>query len=408
MPGISRRMHGLWTLALAIVVFCFFLSAAYADDQPPAPQKITFSGELDLGATYESVSGTATDRPTELKFGATLTDGNVGFNARLLFYPATVSSSVAANSLPISIDYAYGTYLLYWTLFDHFMTAKISVGDFANTTDYVLNYNSNGFALLLQGNPIGGYMEGLAGGELAFSPIKNLTLAAFIPWDRTGGGTPFNDTIGGFDVNVSYNYPKLLKINAGYGNSYNGDISGALIQPNSGINLAYINVSLLSVENLTIGAEYGNYTNVNSLAPVENYISATVSYSFPNEETGNSLNFADDLFYFIPASGTSVIQEYFSTNYTFSQVFSGADVILDMDVNYANNYPTGSNTVGMPDSTNANSLVASHRNLTLNPWIKLSFGGKAHILALGYAYNYDLDASKSGYSKVILNATIYY
>jgi hypothetical protein len=394
-------MQKSWKVALAIVVFCFFLTAAYADDQPPAPQKITFTGELDLGVTYESVSGTATDRPTELKFGSTLTDGNVGFNARFLFYPPTVSSSVATFSLPISVDYAYGTYLLYWTAFDHFMTAKISVGDFTNFTDYILPYNSNGFTLLLQGNSIGGYMEGLVGGALAFSPIKNLTLAAFIPWDRTGGGTPFNDTIGNFDVNVSYTYPKLIKINAGYGNSYNGDISGVLIQPNSGTNLAYINISLLRVENLTLGAEYGNYTNVTSASAVENYLTGTVSYTFPNEQTGNSLTFSDDLFYFIPASGTNVIQEYFSTNYTFSQVFSGADVILDMDVNYANNYP------GV-DSTNANSLVASHKNLTLNPWVKLSFGVKAHILALGYAYNYDLDASKTGYSKVILNATIYY
>jgi hypothetical protein len=393
--------------ALAILVFCFSLNAAYADDQPPAPQKIAFSGEMDLGVTYESVSGLATDRPTELKFGSTLTDGNVGFNARFLFYPFTVLTSVTTFPSPISVDYAYGTYLLYWTLFDHFMTAKISVGDFANFTDYVLNYNSNGFTLLLQGNPIGGYIEGLVGGELAFSPIKNLTLAAFIPWDRTGGGTPFNDTIGNFDVNVSYNYPKLIKIDAGYGNSYNGDISGALVQPNSGINLAYLNISLLSVENLTIGAEYGNYTNVVSASPVENYITGTIAYSFPDEESGNSLNFSDDIFLFIPTSGTDVIQEYFSTNYTFSQVFSGADVILDMDVNYANNYPTGSATLA-PDSTNANSLVASHRNLTFNPWVKLSFGVKAHILALGYAYNYDLDASKTGYSKVILNATIYY
>jgi len=408
MLGTSRRVRGLCTLALAIVALCFFLNAAYADDQPPAPQKIVFTGELDLGVTYDGVSGTATDRPTELKFGSTLTDGNVGFNARFLFYPPLVSPSAATNSLPISVDYAYGTYLLYWTLFDHFMTAKISVGDFANFTDYVLNYNSNGFTLLLQGNSIGGYMEGLVGGALAFSPIKNLTLAAFIPWDRTGGGTPFSDTIGNFDVNVAYNYPKLIKIDAGYGNSYNGDISGVLIQPNSGTNLAYINVSLLSVENLTIGAEYGNYTNVTIASLVENYITGTVAYSFPNEQTGNSLNFADDLFYFIPASGTGVIQEYFSTNYTFSQVFSGADLILDMDVNYANNYPTGSDTVSTPDGTNANSLVASHKNLTLNPWVKLSFGVKAHILALGYAYNYDLDVSKTGYSKVILNATIYY
>ncbi len=46
--------------------------------------------------------------------------------------------------------------------------------------------------------------------------------------------------------------------------------------------------------------------------------------------------------------------------------------------------------------------------MTLNPWIKLSLGAKSHILALGYAYNYDLDASKTAYSKVILNGTIYF
>ena len=195
--------------------------------------------------------------------------------------------------------------------------------------------------------------------------------------------------------------PKLNKINAGYGDSYNGDISGTLVQPNSGTNLAYLNVSLLNMTNLAIGAEYGNYTNVVSRSPVENYVSGTISYTVPFEESGNSLNFADDLFYFIPVSGTSVIQEYFTTAYTFSQVFSGADVILDVDVNYANNYPA-------VDSTNVNSLVASHKNLTLNPWVKMSFGVKGHILTLGYAYNYDLDASKTGYSKVILNATIYY
>ena len=29
------------------------------------------------------------------------------------------------------------------------MTARIAVGDYANLTDYVLSYNSNGFALLI-------------------------------------------------------------------------------------------------------------------------------------------------------------------------------------------------------------------------------------------------------------------
>ena len=46
------------------------------------------------------------------------------------------------------------------------------MGDFADLTDYVLAYNSNGFASLTQGNPIGGYMEGLTGAELAFSPDR--------------------------------------------------------------------------------------------------------------------------------------------------------------------------------------------------------------------------------------------
>jgi len=113
--GVRRRVLFL-ALALASLRV---LPAAFADDQPPTPQKITFTGELDLGVSYDSVSGTATDRPTELKFGSVLTDGNVGFNARLLLYPPTVSPSVATNGLPVSLDYAYGTYLLYGTLFGH-------------------------------------------------------------------------------------------------------------------------------------------------------------------------------------------------------------------------------------------------------------------------------------------------
>ena len=125
-----------------------------------------------------------------------------------------------------------------------------------------------------------------------------------------------------------------------------------MIQPVSGTNLFYINVSLLAVENLNLGAEYGNYYDVTHSAAVENYFTATVSYSFPDEKTGNSLAFSDDLFYFVPASGTSVIQEYFSTVYTFSQVFSAADVILDLDVDYANNYPG-------TDSTSPGTLTAS-------------------------------------------------
>jgi hypothetical protein len=36
------------------------------------------------------------------------------------------------------------------------------------------------------------------------------------------------------------------------------------------------------------------------------------------------------------------------------------------------------------------------------------YGNYTNVLALGCAYNYDRDASKTGYSKVILNATIYY
>jgi len=371
------------------------LTAGFADDAPKP--KFTITGEVDIGVTYDSVAGTTTDKPTELKLSPTLSDGNVGFNSRILFLPPSdINVSVAPN--PVSLDYAYGTYLLYGSLFDHFMTAKISIGDFADLTDYVLSYNSNGFASLIQGNPIGGYMEGLTGGELAFSPIKTLTLAVFVPWDATGIGQ--RASLNGTDVNVSYTYPKAIKINTGYGNSYNGDISGVLVRP-SGSNLYYVNVSLLAVENLNLGAEYGNYYDVAHSSAVENYFTGTVSYSFPDEKTGNSLTFSDDLFYFVPASGTSVIQEYFSTVYTLSQVFSAADVLLDLDVDYANNYPG-------TDSTSPGTLTASHKNVTINPWIKLSLGAKSHILALGYAYNYDLDASKNFSNKLILNGTIYF
>ena len=138
--------------------------------------------------TYDGVAGTTTDKPTELKLSPTLSDGNVGFNSRIFFLPPSFIPSAVAPA-PVSLDYAYGTYLLYGSLFEHFMTAKVSIGDFADLTDYVLPYNSNGFAGLVQGNPIGGYMEGLTGAELAFSPIKTLTLAVFVPWDNTGSGS---------------------------------------------------------------------------------------------------------------------------------------------------------------------------------------------------------------------------
>ena len=107
------------------------------------------------------------------------------------------------------------------------------------------------------------------------------------------------------------------------------------------------------------------------------------------------------IFYFVGASGTNVIQEFFSAYYTFSHAFAGADLVFDLDVNYANNNP-------LVDSTNATSLIATHRNMTLNPWVKIAYRAKRHFLALGYAYNYDFDTSTTGYSEVILLATIYY
>jgi hypothetical protein len=383
-----------------------FLSAGFADDATKL--KFTITGELDVGATYDTVAGTTTDWPTWLKLCPTLVDGNVGINSRLFFLPPTDTDTAIVPTVwigstrvpvPISVDYAYGWYLLYGSLFDHFMTAKISIGDFADLKDYVLTYNSNFFTNYVQGNPIGGYIEGLTGAELALNPITNLTLAVFVPWDDTGSGQP--RTFAHTDVNISYTYPKVIKINSGYGNSYNGDVSGVLIQPTSGTNLYYVNVSLLAVKNLSLGSEYGNYFNVSTSSPLENYFSGTVSYSIPDEKTGNSLTFSDDIFYFVAATGTNVIQEYFTTVYTFSQVFSGADVLFDLDVDYANNYP------GI-DSTSPGNLVATHENVTISPWIKLSLGTKSHILALGYAYNYDLNASRTAYNKFILSGTIYF
>ena len=379
------------------VFFVVIVVSGFADSPPP---KFTITGELDVGGTYDTIAGTTTDKPTELKLSPTLADGNVGFNSRILFLPPT-DTNTSVSSVPISLDYAYGTYLLYWSLFDQFMTAKVSLGDFADLTDYTLAYNSNGFSSLIQGNAIGGYIEGLTGAELALTPVDNLRVAVFVPWDNTGSGQTASSTAGRTDVNVSYTLPTVFKLDAGYGNSYNGDISGTLVQPGLGTNLAYLNVSLLSVKNLTLGAEYGNYYDVSDSSLVENYGSATLSYVFPNEKTGDSLTFSDDVFYFIPASGTSVIQEYFSTFYTFSQAFSGADLILDLDLNYANNYPG-------TDSTSPGTLTATDRNLTINHWVKLSLGTKSHILALGYAYNYDIDASKTAYNKLILNGTIYF
>jgi hypothetical protein len=387
---------------LSLLFLVSVAAASFADDVPKP--KFTMTGELDLGATDDTVANTTTDYPTELKLSPTLTDGNVGFQSRVLLYPPTVNPSTTQypqdNSL-IDLDYAYGTYLLYGSLFDHFMTAKISMGDFADMTDYALAYNSNGFSSLTRGNAIGGYIEGITGAEVAFSPLKTLTVAVFVPWDSTGAGTAPDSTFGRTDVNVSYSYPKIVKIDAGYGNSYNGDVSGNLVQPAAGTNLFYANASLLSVENLVLGAEFGNYYSVANSASVENYLTGTVSYSFPDEKTGDSLSLSDDVFYYIPTSGPSVVQEYFSSAYTFSQAFSAADLILDLDANYANNYPN-------KDSSSSGTLAATDKNVTINPWIKLSFGTKNHILALGYAYNYDLDASKAGYQKLLLNGTIYF
>ena len=46
--------RGLRNLSLLLVVFfsSFFSVLRYTDDQPPAPPKLTFTGELDLGVTY--------------------------------------------------------------------------------------------------------------------------------------------------------------------------------------------------------------------------------------------------------------------------------------------------------------------------------------------------------------------
>ncbi len=390
---------------LAVVLMTSFEIAAQAQTTPtytPAAQpgpKITFDGELDLGVTFDGGDGTSIDRPTELKFAPTLVDGNVGFYTRFLMYPPTLSPTIQATAL--STDYAYGTYQLYGSLFDHFMTATIALGDFADLSDYVLSYNSNYFTNVLQGNPIGGYIEGLEGGEVAFSPFKALTIAVFVPWDNTGAGEPVDNTIGNTDGIVSYNLPNKIKIDIGYGNSFNGDISGTLVQVHSGTNLLFVNATLMTIPNLTVGAEYGNYTDVNTSSSVENYVTGTANYTLTNEESGNSFTLADDVFYFMPASGTSVVQEDFSTYYTFSQAFSAADFIIDMDVDYANNYP------GV-DSTNANSLVATDRNVTFSPWLKLSFGTKNDIFAVGYAYNYDIDAARTGYNRLIVSGTIYY
>jgi hypothetical protein len=52
------------------------------------------------------------------------------------------------------------------------MTAKVSAGDFADLTDYTLAYNSNGFSSLIQGNSIGGYIEGLTGAENGPDPNR--------------------------------------------------------------------------------------------------------------------------------------------------------------------------------------------------------------------------------------------
>ncbi len=123
---------------LAGLFLTAFLTAGFADDA--AKPKFTMTGELDLGVTYDSVADTTTDKPTELKLSPTLADGNVGFNSRIFFLPPTFVPSAVAP-VAVSLDYAYGTYLLYGSLFDHFMTAKISMGDFADLTDYVLSYN---------------------------------------------------------------------------------------------------------------------------------------------------------------------------------------------------------------------------------------------------------------------------
>ena len=387
-----------------VVLASVCLAAAVAD---PAPSPFAITGELDLGPTWDLADHSTSDKPTELKLSPTLQDGNVGFQSRLFFFPATTDTGNTPFNAQVSVDYAYGTYQLYGSLFEHFMTAKISLGDFADLTDYALSYNSNGFSSLIQGNPIGGYIEGITGGEFALSPLKTLTLAVFVPWDSTGSGSATGNTFNRTDVNVSYNLPKVVKIDAGYGNSYNGDVSGTLIQPDSGVNLFYANASLLNVENLTIGGEFGNYYDVAHSSQVENYLTGTVSYSFPDEKTGDSLTFSDDVFFFLPASGNAVVQEYFSTAYAFSQAFSAADLILDLDVNYASNYPSASDTNPTAFSDPV-SLPSEDRNVTISPWVKLNFGEKNHILAVGYAYNYDLSVSKTGYNKLILNGTIYF
>jgi len=68
-----------------------------------APQpKFTMTGELDVGATYDTIAGTTTDKPTELKLSPTLADGNVGFNSRILFLPPN-DTNTSVSLAPISL-----------------------------------------------------------------------------------------------------------------------------------------------------------------------------------------------------------------------------------------------------------------------------------------------------------------
>ena len=56
MPPNRRPLHSKNTRpsasALAAFLLTSFLAAAYADSQPPAQPKLTFTGELDLGVSY--------------------------------------------------------------------------------------------------------------------------------------------------------------------------------------------------------------------------------------------------------------------------------------------------------------------------------------------------------------------
>jgi hypothetical protein len=342
---------------------------------------VQFSGTLSMNLINNFLTSTAdldgVNGLSYLQLNPSVRDGPFGFDSELAVGPG--------NS--VDLRYAYG-YADFWNGRIH-----VSIGKFVDPDTFALKSffvgGSDGAGSF--GNPSlmnakGSTGDGVDGGQLKLSPIKNLVFGFVLPYNNSGPTDTVDTSLKKASIDASFTLEKLMQLVAGYALGQTGVADLATQISNVDQNKLYALVNVLVSESLVAGARYELDHDVATWRVISNNAYLTLGGTLGDFSIGG------DVGLYFPPGGSAGYEILGTTSYTLKSIFPTVDLEPVLLVSYVS----------------SDYQESSHTSINFNPQLRLLLGKSQHQLAAGYSITYDLDSHQVALSQLNILMQVFF